>query len=82
MQTTFEIITGIFAVLLKRPDLKLAMTDSPNTVDGWDSLTHPELITAIEEKLDIDFDFRELASIKTIADLVSITETKRNRTSK
>lgn len=82
MQTTIEIITGIFAELLKRPGLKLVMTDSPNTVDGWDSLTHPELITAIEEKLDIDFDFRELASIKTIADLVSITETKRNRKNK
>jgi acyl carrier protein len=78
MQTTIEIITGIFAELLKRPGLKLVMTDSPNTVDGWDSLTHPELITAIEEKLDIDFDFKELASIKTIADLVSLTETKRN----
>lgn len=78
MQTTIEIVTGIFAELLKRPGLTLVMTDSPNTVDGWDSLTHPELITAIEEKLDIDFDFRELASIKTIADLVSITETKRN----
>lgn len=78
MQTTIEIITGIFAELLKQPGLKLVMSDSPNTVDGWDSLTHPELITAIEEKLDIDFDFRELASIKTIADLVSITEIKRN----
>ena len=82
MQTTIEIITEIFAGLLKQPGLKLAMTDSPNTVGGWDSLTHPELITAIEEKLDIDFDFRELASIKTIADLVSLTETKRNMSTK
>jgi acyl carrier protein len=82
MQTTIEIITEIFAGLLKRPGLKLAATDSPNTVDGWDSLTHPELITAIEEKLDIDFDFKELASIKTIADLVSITETKCNNSRK
>ena len=76
MQTTIEIITEIFTTLLQRPGLKLAMTDSPNTVNGWDSLTHPELITAIEEKLDIDFDFKELASIKNIADLVSLIESK------
>ena len=82
MQTTIEIITEIFAELLKRPGLKLAMTDSPSTIDGWDSLTHPELITAIEEKLDIDYDFKELASIKTIADLVSLTETKCNNNRK
>jgi len=77
MQTTIELITEIFAILLKRPALKLEMSASPDTVAGWDSLTHPELITAIEEKLNIDFDFKELASIRTIADLVSLIELKR-----
>jgi len=76
MPTTIESITEIFATLLKRPGLKLEMTDSPETIAGWDSLTHPELITAIEEKLDIEFDFKELASIKNISDLVSLTESK------
>ncbi len=76
MQPTIELITEVFATLLKRPGLKLTMADSPDTVAGWDSLTHPELITAIEERMEIDFDFRELASIKTIADLVSLIESK------
>ena len=76
MQTTLELITEVFATLLKRPGLKITMTDSPDTLTGWDSLTHPELITAIEERLEIDFDFRELASIKTISDLVSLIESK------
>jgi acyl carrier protein len=76
MQTTVDTITEIFAALLKRPGLKLTLADSPDTLNGWDSLTHPELITAIEEKLDIDFDFKELASIKNIADLVSLIESK------
>ena len=76
MLTTIESITDIFATLLKKPGLKLEMSDSPETISGWDSLTHPELITAIEEKLDIEFDFKELASIKNIADLVSLVESK------
>jgi acyl carrier protein len=76
MQKTIDTINGIFATLLKRPGLTLEMSDSPETVNGWDSLTHPELITAIEEKLDIEFDFKELASIKNIADLVSLIESK------
>ena len=76
MHTTIESITAIFATLLKKPGLKLEMSDSPETISGWDSLTHPEIITAIEEKLDIEFDFKELASIKNIADLVSLIESK------
>jgi acyl carrier protein len=82
MQTTVDTITEIFAALLERPGLKLALTDSPDTITGWDSLTHPELITAIEEKLDIDFDFKELASIKSIEDLVSLIESKLHRNKK
>jgi acyl carrier protein len=82
MQPTIDTITEIFATLLKRPGLKLIMTDSPDTVTGWDSLTHPELITAIEEKLDIDFDFKELASIKSIEDLVSLIEIKLHQNNK
>jgi acyl carrier protein len=78
MQPTIETITEIFARLLKRPGLTLKMTDSPDSINEWDSLTHPELITAIEESLNIEFDFKELASIKNIADLVSLIERKRN----
>lgn len=76
MPNTTDTITEIFSALLKRPGLTLHMNDSPETVDGWDSLTHPELITAIEEKLNIEFDFKELASIKDIAGLVSLIESK------
>lgn len=82
MQTTIETITIIFAEILKRPGLKLEMSDSPDSINGWDSLTHPELITAIEENLAIEFDFKELAAIKNIADLVSLIESKRKQGSK
>jgi len=82
MQTTLEIITDIFTILLKKPGLKLVMTDSPNTVAGWDSLTHSEIISEIEEKLQIEFDFRELACIKNIADLVHLSDSKLNKNNK
>jgi len=80
MQTTIELLTEIFSSLLKKPGIKLEMTDSPNTVAGWDSLTYPEIVSKIEEKLDIEFDFRELAGIKNIADLVYLTDSKLSKT--
>ncbi len=78
MATTLEIINEVFRNLLNKPDLKLTLTDSPDTVSGWDSLTHPELISGIEEKLDIEFSFKELASIKDIAYLIELTNSKLN----
>jgi len=76
MQNLFDLINEVFSNLLNKPDLKLTPADSPETVSGWDSLTHPELISAIEEKLDIEFSFKELASIKDIAFLVELIESK------
>lgn len=78
MATTLEIINEVFRNLLNKPDLKLTLTDSPDTVSGWDSLTHPELISGIEEKLDIEFSFKELASIKDVAYLIELTNSKLN----
>jgi len=78
MATTLEIINEVFSNLLNKPDLKLTLTDSPDSVTGWDSLTHPELISGIEEKLDIEFSFKELASIKDIAYLIELTNSKLN----
>ena len=82
MRTTLETLSEIFSRLLKKPGLSLVITDSPNTIDGWDSLTHPEIISEIEETLGVEFDFKELAGIKNIADLVFLTDNKRNKDSK
>lgn len=73
---TLEIVTEVFSRILNRPDLELKLNDSPKTIDGWDSLTHPEIITTIEEQLDIEFDFKELAGIRNVADLVTLIDKK------
>lgn len=78
MHKTLEIINEVFAKILNRPGIKLEMSDSPKSVHGWDSLTHPELITALEESLGIEFNFKELAGITNINDLVFHIENKLN----
>lgn len=50
----------------------------PETVAGdiemWDSLTHIELISAIELKFNIHFTFREIMNFKTVSDMLSCIE--------
>jgi acyl carrier protein len=78
MDNTLQVINDIFAGVLKRPGISLRPDDSPKSVEGWDSLTHPELMTSLEEKLDIEFSFRELAGITKISDLITLIESKQN----
>ena len=76
MENVFEQISKIFRDVFERPNLSLKITDSPLNIDGWESLTHVILLTAIEEHFSIEFSFKDLAGIKTVGDLVHIVETK------
>lgn len=42
-------------------------------VDGWDSLTNVQIIVAIEKSFGVRFSTGEVASMKSVAELVSRT---------
>ena len=44
--------------------------------DTWDSLRHMELVMAIEEKLQVEFDSTELMELVSLADIKRILAAK------
>ena len=52
-------------------DVDLNMSsDGINSVYGWDSIKHVELIFMIENEFDIKFSLEELQSMKTIKEIL------------
>lgn len=49
---------------------------SPDSISGWDSLGHLELVTAIEREFDVRLNMREIQSMDTIANLRHILEAR------
>lgn len=47
-----------------------------NDVDGWDSLSHVNLITTIEAKFGIRFSQKELLKQKNVGDLITDIDRK------
>jgi len=47
-----------------------------NDVDGWDSLSHVNLITTIEAKFSIRFTQKELLKQKNVGDLIADIDRK------
>lgn len=45
-------------------------------VDGWDSLTHLELIIEVQNEYSIKFSLEEIQSIKTMGQLVELILSK------
>jgi acyl carrier protein len=58
--------------LLEMDDLKLSMTTTAQDVAGWDSLAHVRIVLAAEQAFGVRFTTGEIASLKTVGDLVNL----------
>ena len=63
-------IDVIFKDILDEEDIVLDETTTANDVDGWDSLTHIQLIVAIEKHFKIRFNSNEILSWKNIGEML------------
>ena len=63
-------ITPIFIDVIDNENMILTNDTTANDVDGWDSLTHIQLVVAIEKHFKIRFTSKEIQSWKNIGELV------------
>jgi acyl carrier protein len=65
-------LSALVGDLLELDDLKLTMTMTAENVAGWDSLAHVRIVLAAEQAFDVRFTTGEIASLKTVGDLVNL----------
>ena len=71
-----ERLNQVFCEVFDDEDLKINLEMTANDVEGWDSLSHINLIVAIETRFDIRFKQREVLLFKNIGDLFKCIQTK------
>jgi acyl carrier protein len=74
--TTINTLNNIFQVVFDDDSIQITPEMTANDVDGWDSLSHVNLITAVEGKFGIRFTQKELLVMKNVGDLLKAIETK------
>jgi acyl carrier protein len=74
--TTMGKLHEIFCEVFDDEDLAIAPAMTANDVDGWDSLSHVNLIVAIEGRFNIRFSQKELLTFKNVGDLLNCIEKK------
>jgi acyl carrier protein len=66
----------IFCRVLDLDELVLTRETTANDIEEWDSLTHVQLIVAIEKFYKIKFNSSEIRNFKNVGDLLNSIESK------
>ena len=69
-------VEEIFREELEQDELVLTDETKAEDVEGWDSLSHVQLVAAMEEAFGIEFKSREILSWDNIGDLIDCIEKK------
>lgn len=64
-------VQDVFRDILDNDEIVLTPETTSNDIDEWDSLSHIQLIVAIEEALDVEFTSQAIVSWKNVGDMVS-----------
>ena len=69
-------LTDLFREIFVDDEIVLARETSAADLPGWDSMKHIEIIIAIEQKCGVRFSSRQVESLHSVGDLVSVIDQK------
>jgi len=74
--TEQERLNQVFQLVFEDDTIQIRPDMTANDIEGWDSLSHVNLIVAVESAFGITFGQKEILSFKKIGDLMQSIEAK------
>lgn len=75
--STLARLNEVFRMVFDDDEIVLSPGMTANDVDGWDSLSHVNLILAVESTFHVHFSQKDLLKMKNVGDLVQAIEARR-----
>jgi acyl carrier protein len=69
-------MNAVFAQVLQRPVAALTEKTTAADVEGWDSLTHTALLSAVEAHFGVKFPIREVVRFQNVGDICRAVEAR------
>jgi acyl carrier protein len=69
-------LNGIFRQVFDDDSIEITRETTADDIDGWDSLSHMNLIVAVEMGFQIRFNVKDVRVLKDVGDLIDIIDRK------
>lgn len=73
---TLKRLNEVFSEVFDDADINISREMTANDVEAWDSLSHVNLIIAIESEFDINFSQKQILTFKSVGDLLDCIQSK------
>ncbi len=75
-QDTLDRVQEIARTVFGSNDIVLTPETTAADVDGWDSISHMQLIMSVEKSFGMRFSASDLAGLANVGDLLEVVSTK------
>jgi len=75
-QEIIDKLTPIFREIFENPSLDLMDDMTPDSVEGWESITHMMLVERIEQEFGIKFKLIEMPQLTSVGNIVGLLSSK------
>jgi acyl carrier protein len=76
LMTTMERLQRLFRDVLDQPNLLITEATNAESIEGYDSLVHINIISAIEQEFDVRFELKDILGLENTGDMVALIERK------
>lgn len=73
-QKILDRLNDVFRDVFEDETIHVTEMTTAAEIDGWDSLMHITLISAVEDAFDIKFKMKDIVGMKNVGDMVFILE--------
>jgi len=75
-ETLRAALSGIFSDVFEQPGIVARDDLTAKDVEGWDSVSHIDMVCAVEDKLGITFTTADIARLANVGELLDVISRK------
>lgn len=71
-EEVFEKLNNVFHDVFDDESIVVTETTNANDIEDWDSLTHINLVGAVEDEFGVKFAMKEVVGMKNVGEMVDV----------